>query len=462
MTSGVPAAIETFRDPAGSLRIDADLVRRRVRVSLAQPALRFLQSPLAQQWVKQGRLIATVEHDSAETGEIILEHPRIFFPSYSWEWTPNAWIAAADLTLDLCEELLNEGLILKDATPLNVLFEGTQPVFVDVLSIDARDLESPIWLAYAQFVRTFLLPLLAYCYLGWPLAASLLRRDGYEPADLYPYLGTARRWREPFRSLVTLPHLFEKRGRAVATASAAKLRQKPELASAVLRRNLQKLRGKVAALKPEVRDSRWSEYPETAGHYSDNDHEEKQVFVRNSLLKTSPQRVLDLGANTGVYSRIAAEKGARVVGWDTDVGASMRNWKLAADQKLDVQPLIADPARPSPATGWLNREWLSLLDRAEGRFDCVMMLGLVHHLLIADQIPLSEVVSLLRRLTAQWAIAEWVPATDPRFKELVRGRDDLYGHLDEAAFVTAAQKHFEIVQEGRLENGRALFLLKAL
>lgn len=461
MTSGAPAAIDTFRDPAGSLRIEGDLVRRRVRVVMAQPALRFLRSPLAQKWVKQGRLVATVEHDSADSGELILEHPRIFFPSYSWEWTPNAWIAAANLTLDLCEALLSEGLILKDATPLNILFEGTQPVFVDVLSIDARDLESPIWLAYAQFVRTFLLPLLAYRYLGWPLAASLLRRDGYEPANLYPHLGPLQRWREPFRSLVTLPHLFEKRGQSVAAAPTAKLRQKPEVAAAVLRRNLQKLRSKVARLKPADRDSRWSEYPETAGHYSSEDHGEKQDFVRSSLLKARPQRVLDLGANTGVYSRIAAEAGARVIGWDTDIGAAMRNWNLAAEQKLDIQPLIADPARPTPATGWLNREWLSLLDRAEGRFDCVLMLGLVHHLLIADQIPLSEVTALLRRLTTQWAIAEWVSATDPRFKDLVRGRDDLYGHLDEAAFLAEAQRHFEVVEEKRLKNGRILFLLKA-
>ncbi len=461
MMPGAPAAIDTFRDPAGSLRIEGDLVRRRVRAALAQPALRFLRSPLAQEWVKQGHLVATLEQDSPEASEVFLEHPRIFFSSYPWEWTPNAWIAAANLTLDLCERLLKEGLVLKDATPLNVLFEGTRPVLVDVLSIDARDPESPIWLAYAQFVRTFLLPLLAYRYLGWPLTASLIRRDGYEPADIYPYLGPMQRWREPFRSLVTLPHLFERRGQAMATAPTAKLRQKPEVAAAVLGRNLQKLRTKVAALKPADRDSRWSRYSETADHYSGKDHEQKQAFVRNSLLKTRPQRVLDLGANTGVYSRIAAETGARVVGWDTDVAASMRSWSFAAEQKLDIQPLIADPARPSPATGWLNREWLSLLDRTRERFDCVFMLGLMHHLLIADQIPLSEVVELLRALTTQWAITEWIPATDPRFKELVRGRDDLYGHLDRAAFVLAARKHFAIVEEERLENGRTLFLLKA-
>ena len=462
MTAGAPAPIATFRDPAGTLQFEGDAVKRRVKPEAAKASLRFLRSPLAQQWISDGKLIATAEVE-AGPDEVVLEHPRVFFPSYPWEWTPEAWVAAGELTLDLCDALLGDGLILKDATPLNVLFEGTRPVFVDVLSIDARDPQSPLWLAYAQFVRTFLLPLAAYRYLGWPLAASIQKRDGYEPGDLYPHLSAAQRWRAPFRSLVTLPYLFEKRSKpSGAAAATTRLRQTPEVATAVLRRNLKRLRVQLRKLMPDGRDSRWSKYPESAGHYSGEDHSRKQAFVREALLRARPQHVLDLGANTGVYSRIAAEAGADVIGWDTDLGATERNWKLAAEKRLSIQPLLADPARPSPAVGWRNREWLSLLDRAQGRFDCVMMLGLIHHLLIADQIPLSEVVALARDLTTRWAIVEWVPATDPRFAELVRGRDDLYGHLDEALFLAAIQPHFTIAAQERLKNGRTLFLLEAI
>jgi hypothetical protein len=89
-----------------------------------------------------------------------------------------------------------------------------------------------------------------------------------------------------------------------------------------------------------------------------------------------------------------------------------------------------------------------------------MMLGLIHHLLVTDQIPLHEVATLLRDLTIGWAIVEWVPATDPRFAELVRGRDELYGQLNEAAFVAAIEKHFSIATREQLQNGRSLFLLE--
>lgn len=454
---------ETFRDPAGSLRITGNRVLRRVRPEHAGAALEFLQSELAQEWVEKRRLIETV-FVADHGGELTLEHPRVFFPSYPWEWTPGAWIAAADLTLDLCEALLERGLILKDATPLNVLFQGTDAVFVDVLSVDERDPKSPLWLAYGQFVRTFLLPLAAYQYLGWPLAGAMQKRDGYEPADLAPFLGRWQRWREPFRTLVTLPLMLEKSGTKSAQSTAT-VRQAPEVARAVLRRNLAALRRHLRRLDRDLRGthrvSRWNGYAQTADHYSSEDYQGKRRFVRDALAAAQPQHVLDLGANSGVYSRIAVECGADVVAWDTDLEATEQNWREAQRLRLPITPLLANPARPTPAAGWRNVESLSLLDRAHARFDCVMMLGLIHHLLLSEQIPMGEIAGLLRELTTNWAVVEWVPADDPRFVDLMRGREELYGHLDEAMFTCAMEGHFAVVLREVLPNGRVLFLLQA-
>jgi len=455
--------LETFRDPAGSLRIAGNRVLRTVHPGHATAALEFLQSELARSWVEQGRLVET-RFLAGEEGELTLEHPRIFFPSYPWEWTPTAWIAAADLTLDFCDALLPRGLILKDATPLNILFEGAQPVCVDVLSVEERDPASPLWLAYGQFVRTFLLPLSAFAWLGWPLSASIQKRDGYEPADLAPYLRLVQRWREPFRSLVTLPLMLEKSGGKTGAAGAG-ARQAPEAALATLQRNLGNLRTHLRRIEQRLQSkqhsSRWSGYTQSADHYSAEDQRLKKRFVQDALAGAQAKHVLDLGANTGVYSRIAAEGGADVVGWDTDLEATERNWREASQHKLRIMPLLANPARPTPSAGWRNVENLSLLNRARGRFDCVMMLGLIHHVLLSEQIPLPEIVSLLRELTASWAIVEWVPVSDPRFVDLLRGRDALYGHLDEAMFVLATEPHFTVVLREILPNGRILFLLQA-
>lgn len=453
--------LETFRDPAGSLRIVGDRVVRAVHPDRARAALAFLRSTAAREWVEQGRLIET-RFLGAGDGELTLEHPRVFFPSYPWEWTPSAWIAAADLTLDLCEGLLDHGLILKDATPLNVLFRGPRPVFIDVLSVEERDPCSPLWLAYAQFVRTFLLPLLAYQYLGWPLSASMQRRDGYEPADLAPHLSRWQRWREPFRSLVTVPLMLEKSG--TGSAKDSRMQVAPDVALATLTRNLGALRLHLRRIEKGLNarggSSRWSDYEQSADHYGAEDQKLKRQFVRDALRAAQPRSVLDLGANSGVYSRIAAECGASVVAWDTDLPATEHNWRQAQREGLEIAPLIANPARPTPAAGWRNAESLALLDRSRGRFDCVMMLGLIHHLLLSEQIPLEEIATLLRDLTANWAIVEWVPAGDPRFRDLLRGRDELYGHLNEAAFTRASEPYFTVVLREALPNGRILYLLQ--
>lgn len=462
--SAVPhPAVETFRDPAGTLRIEGERVLRTVRPEYADATRTFLDSELAMSWMADGRMVPTRVLQGDPEGALLLEHDRVFFPSYPWEWLPEQWIAAALLTLDLSLELLGEGLILKDATPLNILFEGPRPVLVDVLSIEARDVESPLWLAYGQFVRTFLLPLTAHKYLGWPLAASLHRRDGYEPGDLYPYLSTLQRWRSPFRSLVTIPALLEKRAtrKDRNTQQSSRLRQRPEIARAVLGRQFRKLRKTVLSLQPSRKDSRWSGYPATADHYSNEDHTQKQAFVRRALSMVQPRQVLDLGGNTGVYSRLAVSCGASVVAWDTDLGAAAVNLNQAQEQRLPILPLVADASRPTPAIGWRNAESLSLLDRTRGRFDCVMMLGLIHHLLLADQIPLPAIAGLVRELTTNHAIVEWVPASDPRFVDLCRGRENLYGHLNEAAFLAAFEPLFALALSEDLANGRKLFLFQA-
>jgi len=448
--------IATFRDPAGSLRIHGEQVLRTVHPRYAAESLRFLQSDLARRWISQGDLVASQVVSAEEDQPLVIEHPRVFFPSYPWEWTPGQWVAAGELTLELSSQLVHEGWILKDATPLNILFDGARPVFVDLLSIERRDPCSPLWLAYGQFARTFLLPLAAYKYLGWPLAATLNRRDGYEPGDLYPYLAGLTRWSAPLRSLITLPFLLETRQRGTGVPPA--LRQEPEIAAAVLERNLKSFARTLRALQPKARASRWSEYQAGADHYSDPDRQRKNEFVERALRSLVPKSVLDIGGNTGQYSRIAAGVGARVVAWDTDVASSDRSWQSAKAASLPILPLVADVARPTPAVGWRNGESLTLLDRARERFDCVMMLGILHHLLLADQIPMGDVATLVSSLTRRWCIIEWVPKTDPRYIDLCRGRDELYQHLNEELLLEQFTRHFTIESREELSNGRVLFL----
>jgi SAM-dependent methyltransferase len=455
----------TFRDPAGSIEIRPDGAYRQVNPAYAADALAFLSRPIATRLVSAGHLISSTVLEAAPEEDprpLLLQHPRVSFASYPWEWTPALWLAAAELTLNLCSDLLKEGWILKDATPLNVLFQGVQPVFVDVLSIQRADLKQPIWFAYGQFVRTFLLPMLAHTRLGWPLQVALSRRDGFEPEEIYAALTWTQRLQQPALSAVTLPILLSQRApREAAPASGAtpmpRTLADPEIVRQILLKTLSGLRSRMRRVTPSQRSSTWSDYVNTANHYTTEDHAAKREFVRDALAAARPSRVLDVGCNTGVYSMLAADAGAEVVSIDTDMQAVDRLCTALKGTGKNILPLCVDLAHPTPAAGWQNRETHSFLARASGHFDTVMILAVLHHLLLQSQIPLSHIASLCSTLTTRNLILEWVPPQDSMFKQLVRGRDALYAHLTENAFRDAFALHFSILREVTLPNGRILF-----
>jgi SAM-dependent methyltransferase len=452
-------ALPTFRDPAGSVEVRADGAYRSVHAPFDAEMLAFLATPLASDLVAQGRLVASEVVSPEEAETLVLRHPRISFQSYPWEWSPGMWLAAAELTLGLCSDLVEQGWQLKDATPLNVLFQGPRPIFVDVLSIERRDPHRPIWLAYGQFVRTFLLPMLAYSRLGWPLEISLTRRDGYEPEEVYPALSLASRLRRPALSTVTLPSLLAKTKKGKAGKVTPRSVKDPDLAKQILLRTMRTLLTDMRHVTPGHRSSTWSHYAETANHYSDEDHGEKRRFVSDVLLKARPAKALDVGCNTGVYSNLAADAGAEVVSIDTDVQAVDRLYAALKVSGKNILPLYVDLAHPSPATGWENRESASFLSRCAGHFDTVMMLAVLHHLLLHNQIPMNRIAALCSELTTRQLIVEWVPPADPKFQELLRGRDAVYEHITEAAFREAFAEHFTVFDELKLSNGRILFHL---
>ena len=453
-------ALPTFRDPAGSVEIRPDGAYRSVHAPFDSEILAFLALPIATEMVEQGRLVASevVSRASAET--LVLRHPRISFQSFPWEWAPGLWLAAAELTLNLCSDLVQQGWLLKDATPLNVLFQGTQPIFVDVLSIERVDPHQPIWLAYGQFVRTFLLPMLAYSRLGWPLQAAISRRDGYEPEDIYAAFSWPARLRQPVFSAVTLPSLLANNKKVQAGSLASRSVKDPDLARQILLKTLRGLLSQMRRVTPPHRSSTWSDYAETATHYSDEDHARKRSFVTEALAAAQPTRVLDVGCNTGVYSNLAADAGAEVVSIDTDLQAVDRLCANLKGSGKNILPLCVDLAHPTPAAGWENREYASFLSRCTGHFDTVMMLAVLHHLLLRNQIPMDRIANLCSSLTTRHLILEWVPPTDPKFQELLRGRGAIYAHITEAAFRDAFGESFTTIDELALENGRTMLHLR--
>ena len=457
----------TFRDPAGQLRLTSDSALRQIRPSAQEETLAFLASGLRAALEQSGDLIPSTIATSAAysfitPGELWLEHPRIDPISYPWEWTTAQWCAAAELTLRVAKHAIDAGWTIKDATPLNILFVGPRPILVDVLSFERRDPHASVWLAYGQFVRTFLLPLVAAKYLSWPLHVTLFARDGYEPGQIYRALPFWRRLAPALLDVVTLATLFERPGRELSGSKNRQSAKDPELATHILQRRIMRLEKQIRHAAAGQSHSQWSEYEQSASHYQADDVAAKQMFVRRGLERYRPDRVLDIGANTGTYSLMAAESGAQVVALDSDSAALEVLWRTAAQRNKPVTALVANIARPTPAAGWRNREHLSLLARLTGKFDLVLMLAVIHHLILREQLPLSHIAGLCASLTRRWLLLEWVPSSDPMFQEWLRGRDNLYAHLTENDLTNAFTPYFTVSDRAELGNRRVLLLFERI
>jgi SAM-dependent methyltransferase len=424
----------------------------------------FLASGTYRQAVDAGRLISTTIVDPTHDRDVlavgnggcdglVLEHPRVWFPSFPHEWPAEMLHAAGALTLELAERLLGEGLGLKDATPQNVLFRGPDPVFVDVLSCERRDPGDPIWLPYAQFIRTFLFPLLVFRFFGMPVhALAAGRRDGLEPEEIYRLCGPLRRLRPPFLALVTLPvWLGARRAATGPSLYRPKRWDNRERARFVLETAFRRLRRALDRLEPGPRGrSRWSGYEEHAQEHTQEHLDTKCDVVDAVLADRRPASVLDVGCNTGLFSALAARRGARVVAIDADPVVAGATWRRARSERLDILPLVVDLTRPTPAVGWRNAECAGFLERARGTFDTVLMLAVLHHLVVSERIPLAEIVALAAELTSDVLLIEFIAPEDPMFRRLARGRDGLFADLTPRAFELACERHFRIIRHVRL------------
>src|SRR5882672_9705025 len=295
-----PAA--SFRDPAGYCCFVDQRVLRVVAADSATQCEAFLKTPCARGLTSRRQVVSTQRLDAdkiaalqklpgmealslAGSQEVVFEHERIPFPSYPYEWPPEMLWEAGRLTLELARAALADGYGLKDATPYNVLYRGSEPVFIDLLSFEPRAAGDPLWRPYGQFVRNFLLPLLVNKQWGMRLTDIFTtHRDGLEPEDVYRLCGPLQRFKPQVLSLVSIPTWLSGKART----QEGRLYRSHTLANAekatfILESLLKQLQRALDRLKPRAQKvSLWSKY--MARHsYSPSAFAAKEQFVDGLL-----------------------------------------------------------------------------------------------------------------------------------------------------------------------------------
>jgi hypothetical protein len=127
----------SFRDRSARVLIRRDGVFRWLDDEGLKAWNRVSATPFFPRLMAEGQIVSTRELSRDETAQLgmataaaALQHETIPFISYPYEWSFGMLRQAALLHLRILSEAIDGGLMLKDASPYNVQFRGTRPVFI--------------------------------------------------------------------------------------------------------------------------------------------------------------------------------------------------------------------------------------------------------------------------------------------------------------------------------------------
>jgi hypothetical protein len=454
----------SFRDPSGFIFVHEGVLYRQVNRSYKATYELLIQSGLYADLVEKQMIIPHGEVDSPVADKNrawrILKPEIVTFISYPYEWCFSQLKDAALLTLDTQNLALQRGLSLKDASAYNIQFHHGRPVFIDTLSFEPY-VEGRPWVAYRQFCQHFLAPLALMAKRDVRLSQLLRANIDGLPLDLTSALLPGISWLNLGIFMHLHLHARTQKSFSDSRKEPSKAARKFSKVSRVgLVGLLEGLRKTIAKLKWKPGGTEWGDYYNDT-NYSDNAFEEKKRRVESFLDDCGPlKEVWDLGANIGLFSRIASKKGLFTVAFDIDPLAVEINYRQVRETKdAALLPLLLDLTNPSPALGWNCAEREALAGR--GPADCVMALALIHHISISNNVPFDRVASFLVQICRKYLIIEFVPKSDSQVQRLLRSREDVFANYDRGTFEQAFKQYFSIEKAEPIEGSeRIMYLMR--
>ena len=459
----------SFRDPSGCIFRDNGEIYRQVNLVYKPHYDLLFQSGLYEELTRKKLLIAHEEiefakgtapqknlNDEAKSGGIykICKPEKVPFISYPYEWCFSQLKDAALATLEIQSIALKHGMILKDRSAFNIQFVNGRPLLIDTLSFERYESGRP-WIAYRQFCQHFLAPLVLMSAVDVRLG-SLSRNyiDGI-PLDLACKLLPTLALIRPSVAIHLAIHANAQKNTITKLEPTG---QQSGFSKDAMLGLVDSLKGAVEVLKLAKVKSDWT------GYYDDNNYSEaaqveKHEIVSRLIDQTKPRMLWDFGANTGAFSDIAAAKGICTVSMDFDHNCVEKNYLKSRESGRNLLPLVVDMSQPTPAIGWANSERQRLDQR--GKADTMLALALVHHLAIANNVPLDQIAAYFSKL-GHWLIIEFVAKEDSQVKRLLASRKDIFADYTLAAFEENFSQYFSIVERLPIaDSHRTVYLLES-
>ena len=417
-----------------------------------------MQSVLYEELIQKDLLIKhqeiKIDTDDLKVYKLLLP-TQIPFQSYPFEWSYTQWRKAILAYLRINHIALKYGMILKDATPYNFYLTGGKAVMFDTSSFMFFK-ENDKWIAYRQFCEEFLSPIALMHYNGAEWSKLTMANLRGMPLSFVSRQLPIKSW----FNLTTLLHIHLHSKYSGNNISKEIENKKNKGFTLEKIKSLQKMIFNTISTwnKSHQFTNHWSNYYEKDIE-SQEYLKDKEETIRKWLEIIKPKSVLDLGANTGKFSFIAAEYAERVISLEGDENCVDEIEEKISIKNSNVFTLTGNVADPSPTIGFLNSGTESIYKR--GCSDVVLGLALVHHLHISNRLSFDQISLIFASFSKQYLIVEFIQIADNKVKQLIKGKSLNLIDYNDDHFIKALSNWFLIKEAiSLIDSGRRLFLLE--
>jgi hypothetical protein len=417
----------------------------------------LMQSGLYEELTQKKLLIEHQEKiiDYSDPNIYKLLYPtQIPFHSYPFEWSYTQWRKAILAYLEINHIALKYGMVLKDATPYNFYLTGGKAVMFDTSSFMFFK-ENDSWIAYRQFCEEFLSPIVLMHYNGskWS-KLTMAHLSGITLNFVSKQL--------PFKSWFNLTTLLHIHIHSKYSGKTLPLKTEATKKNGFTIEKIKSLHTMIFATITKWRmayqfNNHWQ------GYYEQNIESRiylahKENTIKEWLEKTKPKSILDLGANTGKFSFIAANYSPLVIALEEDDNCVDTIEKDIVDKKLNnVVTLTGNLANPSPALGLLNSASENIYKR--GYSEMVLALALTHHLHFTNKMSFNQIGEQLSKFSSKFVIVEFIELEDSKVQFIINRKEIKLVNYTFEYFVKSMKKEFILKEEVKLNDSKRILLL---
>jgi hypothetical protein len=451
----------SYKDTAARVVLEEGVYYRYIFNEYKKEYDAFMQSGLYEALKAKGYLISheelNYEGNDATVYKLLLPE-QIHFQSYPFCWSYTQWRKAIITYLEINKIALSYGMILKDATPFNFFFKEGRAVLLDTSSFEFFKEGTP-WLAYKQFCAEFLSPIALMHYNGQIWSGMVKANLKGLPLNFVSKQLPIKSW---FNLTCLLHiHMHAKYANTEVTVQQENTR-KSKVQEGFTKEKLLSLVDMILSTVKKWKQA-YNVNKQWQGYY-EHDIEspiylnQKEEIIKKWLSDAKPKTVIDLGANTGRFSFLAAKEVEQVIALESDYNCvdAIEN-TINKGRLKNITVMQMDLAETTPNFGALEKEYRSIFQRLSNSHlspSLVMGLAIVHHLHITNFLSFAHIAELFARFNSKYLIVEFVPIEDSKVQLLIKNKQKDFSSYTQENFTAALLKYFKLIEVKKIQGSK--------